>query len=192
MRQITLIALGSNDLSFWGSSLETVAKAVEKVAALSPVPPKVSRFFHTPAFPAGIGPDFVNAVMQIETELTPAALLAALHEIEQEAGRERKQRWGQRSLDLDLLTFGYAVLPDQKTYAAWRDLPAAAQLNETPNQLILPHPRLQDRAFVLVPWCDIAPDYRHPTLPGTIAEMCAALPMEQRREVVPIDLPQSH
>lgn len=188
MRQITLIALGSNDLSFWGSSLETVAKAVEKVAALSSLPPKVSRFFHTPAFPAGIGPDFVNAVMQIETELTPAALLAALHEIEQEAGRERKQRWGQRSLDLDLLTFGHLVLPDQPTYEEWRDLPSEAQLNQTPEQLILPHPRLQDRAFVLVPLCDIAPDDHHPAFSGTFAELCAALPKEQRRQVVPIEV----
>ena len=151
MRQITLISLGSNDLSFWGSSLETVARAVEEVAAISDSAHRVSRFYQTPAFPAGIGPDFVNAVMLIETDLTPDALLTALHAIEQEAGRERKIRWGQRTLDVDLLTFGQAVLPDPQTYARWRDLSPEAQLEEVPRQLILPHPRLQDRAFVLVP-----------------------------------------
>ena len=113
-------------------------------------------------------------------------MLDRLHRIEAEFGRERVQRWGQRTLDLDLLACGDAMLPDDATHALWRDLAPEQRLIRAPDELILPHPRLHERAFVLVPLADIAPDWRHPALGLTVAEMLARLPQAERDAVRPI------
>ena len=189
--QIALIALGSNENSVWGDAAETVQKAMLSVAALADAPAKLGGLFATPAFPAGAGPDFVNAGMAIATTRPAADLLAALHAIEADAGRHRTRRWGQRTLDLDLIAVGDDVLPDRQTHQKWRDLPLDVQQRDAPDELILPHPRLQDRAFVLVPLLDVAPDWRHPLLGKTIAQMCAALPDAMRAEVTRLSDPQA-
>lgn len=146
----------------------------------------VSRFFSTPCFPAGAGPDYVNAAAVIETTKSPQALLQRLHAVEQEFGRERIQRWGMRTLDLDLVCYGDRILPDRATYDHWHNLDPQLQVQSAPDQLILPHPRLQDRAFVLVPMADIAADWRHPALNKTVAEMIAELPAEDVASVTPL------
>ena len=143
----------------------------------------VSGFYDTPAFPPGSGPMFVNAAAALATNLSPGALLARLHGIEAAFGRVRETRWGQRVLDLDLIAMGGMVLPDPATQTAWRDLAPAAQRTQAPDRLILPHPRVQDRAFVLVPLCDVAPDWRHPILGLSVAEMCAALPDAEKSAI---------
>jgi len=188
MSRKTLIALGSNELSVWGDARETVQKGIGQIAEIADSAPDCSQFYATPAFPAGSGPAFVNAVIAIETDLSPQNLLAALHTIEAEAGRVRETRWGQRTLDLDLIAMGDCVLPDLAEFMRWRDLPLAAQLAKAPSELILPHPRMQDRAFVMVPLCDIAPLWVHPVTGLTAREICAALPAHDRAEVVPIGL----
>jgi len=180
----TLITLGSNEESVWGDARETIQKAMLAVAEFSDQPPKFSGLFATPAFPAGAGPDFVNAAMVISTPLSPADLLARLHEVEAAAGRTRTRRWGQRTLDLDLIAQGDTVLPSPEAHQAWRNLPLTQQQEQIPDELILPHPRLQDRAFVLVPMLEVAPDWQHPLLGRSIAEMAAALPDAARAEVV--------
>lgn len=91
-----------------------------------------------------------------------------------------------RTLDLDLIALGDAVLPDAATQAQWRGLDPEAQRRLAPDRLILPHPRLQDRSFVLVPLADVAPDWRHPVLGLTVREMLAARPVAERSEVVPL------
>ncbi|HEV8034019.1 2-amino-4-hydroxy-6-hydroxymethyldihydropteridine diphosphokinase [Yoonia sp.] len=189
--KIALICLGSNEESAWGDAMATVQKAMLKVGALSELPAKSSALYATPAFPAGAGPDFVNAAMAIFTTLSPSALLEHLHRIEAAAGRERTKRWGQRTLDLDLIAVGDGILPDAETYAYWRDLSLQEQMIETPSQLILPHPRMQDRAFVLVPLCDVAPDWRHPVLGRSVARICADLPLAARAEVTPLVAPNA-
>ena len=114
-------------------------------------------------------------------------MIAILHEIESRFGRTRDVRWGRRTLDLDLLATGDAVIPDAKTHAQWRDLPLEQQMRETPKELILPHPRIHERAFVLVPLADVAPDWRHPIFGKTVLEMRDALPKEALDELVPLD-----
>ncbi len=91
-----------------------------------------------------------------------------------------------RTLDIDLLAMGDSVLPDTKTQDSWRALAPEAQIRTTPDQLILPHPRLQDRAFVLVPLADVAPDWVHPRTGLTVLQMLDALPAADREAVKPL------
>jgi 2-amino-4-hydroxy-6-hydroxymethyldihydropteridine diphosphokinase len=109
-----------------------------------------------------------------------------MHAVEERFGRVRERRWGMRTLDLDLLALGDSVVPDAGTQDSWRALPQEAQVRAVPDQLILPHPRLQDRAFVLVPLADVAPDWVHPRTGKTVAEMLAALPEADRAAVKPL------
>lgn len=112
-------------------------------------------------------------------------LLEHLHDIEAELGRERGQRWAARTMDLDLIACGGEILPDPTEWTKWRDLPADMQLRESPDQLILPHPRLADRAFVLVPMAEIDPDWVHPVSGKTVAAMLEAVPIADREAVRP-------
>ena len=148
----------------------------------------VSRFFRSEAYPSGSGPDFVNAAAVLATELSPEDLLAQLHRIEARFARERPIRWGARTLDLDLLTWNETVIPDAATNCRWVNLNSSQQQIESPEQLILPHPRLQDRAFVLAPLAEILPGWRHPILGRTVAEMLMALPKDERLKLRPFAL----
>ncbi|WP_124085984.1 2-amino-4-hydroxy-6-hydroxymethyldihydropteridine diphosphokinase [Pseudogemmobacter humi] len=148
----------------------------------------LSRFWRTPCFPAGAGPDYVNAVALVHGHVLqePEKFLSILHRIEADHGRERQSRWAGRTLDLDLIALGDSVLPDGATQDAWRDLPPGQQVSRAPDRLILPHPRLQDRAFVLVPMAEVAPDWIHPRLGLSTREMLARLPEADRAAVTPL------
>lgn len=100
-------------------------------------------------------PDYLNAVAALDTGLSPLALLDALQGIEQEQGRVREQRWGARTLDLDLLLYGDTTLAHER--------------------LQLPHPRLRERLFVLRPLADLAPELRLPD-GAVLADLLAACP----------------
>ncbi|WP_050605227.1 2-amino-4-hydroxy-6-hydroxymethyldihydropteridine diphosphokinase [Ruegeria sp. 6PALISEP08] len=181
-----VIALGAN-LNLRGNGpAVTLRSALDAISRQDLVIRAVSRFFATPCFPAGAGPDYVNAAALIATEQSPAELLRGLHAVEHEFGRERVQRWGMRTLDLDLVCFSDQVLPDRALFDHWLTLSPEAQQQKAPDQLILPHPRLQDRAFVLVPMADIVPDWRHPVLDRTVSQMVADLPADEVAAVTPL------
>ncbi|WP_282153177.1 2-amino-4-hydroxy-6-hydroxymethyldihydropteridine diphosphokinase [Ruegeria atlantica] len=181
-----VIALGAN-LKLRGVGPKvTLQSALDAMLRQGVVIRAVSRFFETPCFPAGAGPDYINAAAVIETDRTPADLLHLLHQIEHQFGRERVQRWGMRTLDLDLVCYDDLVLPDRTVYDSWLTLPAQEQTQKAPDRLIIPHPRLQDRAFVLVPMADVAPDWRHPVLGRTVTEMLADLPAADIAEVTAV------
>jgi len=181
-----LIAAGANLPSQAGSAADTLALAFGFLARPGVSVSAVSRFYRTPAFPPGAGPDFVNAAARLECDLTPAELLAVLHEVEARLGRRRNQRWEARVVDLDLIACDDVVLPDSETQKAWMALDVASQQAQAPEALVLPHPRLQDRGFVLVPLCEVAPDWSHPVTGLTVRQMTDRLPVAERRETVPL------
>ncbi len=110
-----------------------------------------SRLYRTPPLGPDGQPDYLNAVVCIETLLPAEALLKVLQGIEIKYGRTRGERWGPRTLDLDLITFG-------------------GEINDTP-ELTLPHPEMHKRLFVLQPLCDIAPEWVHPILRQSAEEL---------------------
>jgi len=142
------IAFGSNlgDRAAW---LRQARAKLSESAAIKVV--KVSGIYETAPVGKIDQPAFLNQVIEIRSQLAPENLLARLQQIEQELGRERNERWGPRSIDLDLLAYG----EHQRQTA----------------RLKLPHPELQRRRFVLAPWAEIAPEFEVPGLNATVKEL---------------------
>ena len=181
-----LLALGANLPSSFGAPSETITESVNELRSAKLDVRAVSRLFHTPAYPPSSGAEYINAAVLCESALSPSEILATLHRVEEKFGRRRRQRWQARTLDIDLLAVGDQILPDLATHKAWRQLSLEAQQQRVPDRLVLPHPRLQDRAFVLVPLADVAPDWVHPTLRLSVAEMLAILPASMVADICPI------
>ncbi len=157
-----LIALGSNLNSHAGppgSTLRAALKALEKNGIGSAA---VSRFYESPAWPDPSDPLFVNAVARVVTALLPAKLLETLHGIETDFGRIRGKRNAPRTLDLDLLDYD-------------------GRIEAGPP--VLPHPRIAERAFVLVPLADVAPDWCHPKTRESVDRLLAAIPSHERAAI---------
>jgi 2-amino-4-hydroxy-6-hydroxymethyldihydropteridine diphosphokinase len=157
MNHTAYIGLGANLPSPAGSPRQTLAAALAALGGLGIVSAR-SSFYETAPVGYTAQPSFLNAVAQLETELAPEPLLAALLAIEQRFGRDRASSpcKGPRTLDLDLLLFDDAIL-------------------STPT-LTLPHPELAGRRFVLAPLAEIAPTLRHPILGKNPVELLALLP----------------
>ncbi|MEM7239720.1 MAG: 2-amino-4-hydroxy-6-hydroxymethyldihydropteridine diphosphokinase, partial [Pseudomonadota bacterium] len=117
---VVAIALGSNLTSNDASLEKNLASALTLLDQMDGLSVScASRWFRTPAYPAGSGPDFVNGAALIESQLEPHQILACLHEVEEHFGRSRLTRWAPRVLDLDLLFVGPTVLPDRPTVIDW-------------------------------------------------------------------------
>ncbi|WP_380054745.1 2-amino-4-hydroxy-6-hydroxymethyldihydropteridine diphosphokinase [Falsihalocynthiibacter sp. SS001] len=183
---IGLISMGSNVTLDGCRPIDRLRSALKDVASHGIVIRKASQFYHAPFFPANQGADFVNVAAVIEADLAAGEVLERLHHIETMHNRIRGKRWADRTLDIDLLAWGDAVAPDEKGYSHWRNLPLERQMTDTPTELILPHPRLQDRAFVLVPLNEIIPAWCHPVTGESVQEMLDALPKSDKIEIKPL------
>jgi 2-amino-4-hydroxy-6-hydroxymethyldihydropteridine diphosphokinase len=162
------IALGANLPSArFGPPRATLEAALAALGDMGLDVVRRSRWYESTAVPPSDQPNFVNGVAAVETELGPEDVLARLHAVEAEFGRERRVRWEARVVDLDLIAYDDLVKGR-----------AATQMKE----LVLPHPRMQERLFVLKPLAEIAPEWRHPVLGKTAAEMMAGLPEGDRVE----------
>ena len=143
----------------------------------------LSRFYKAPAHPEGSGPNFINSAVKAEANYSSKEMLRKLHQIEEKFDRQRVARWGPRTLDLDLLAVKGQVLPSRKIFQQWVNLSLNEQKKKTPNELVLPHPRIQDRAFVLSPLLDIEPNWTHPILNKTVVQLYAELPQRAKKNI---------
>ena len=184
-RAPALVALGANLAGRHGGPAASIEAAIARVAALAPVAAR-SRMFATPALPAGSGPDYVNAAISVDWPGSTGDLLQALHAIEAAMGRARRARWGPRVVDLDLIGRGAEVAPDAATQAAWRTMDPGAAAQAWPDRLIVPHPRMQERAFVLVPLAEIAPGWVHPQLGLSVVDMLGRLNAAETAAIEPL------
>ena len=150
------IAYGSNLLSGPVTASQAFGEVVKNLQARRLIVNKISRLWSSKAWPNPDDPPYVNAVLQITTDFQPIELMALLHDLEREAGRMRDGRLNApRVLDLDLIAYGDVVTRGEKG-------------------LIVPHPRAADRAFVMGPLAEIAPDWIHPVLQRTATELLTA------------------
>lgn len=172
-----IVSLGANLPSASGDAAQTLRVALAILHAEPDISiAAISRIWRTPAFPPGSGPDYANAAAVIRTKLTAPDVLDRLHGIEARFGRDRATpRWSARVLDLDLIALDDQILPDAATLRHWMDLSPDRQRTIAPDRLILPHPRMGDRGFVLAPLAEIAPGWRHPLTGEPVSRMLAAL-----------------
>lgn len=154
---VAYIALGSNR----GDREFNLLRAVAEIGKINGCRVTgVSAFYETS--PVGVidQPSFYNGVLRLATELSPRELLERLLHIEREVfGRIRTVQWGPRSIDLDLLLYGSMIVEEEG--------------------LIVPHPRMAERRFVLQPLCDLAPGLLHPVLGQTVAQLLEALQSDE-------------
>jgi len=182
-----LIALGANIPPEGGGLADALERALDLLDETDGTAVvRRSRWYRTPAHPPGSGPDFLNGAAILDTTLSPEGLLAALHRAEAELGRARAMRWAPRTCDLDLIAVEDTVLPDRGELERWMALDLGKAQSLIPPRLILPHPRMHERGFVLAPLAEIAPNWRHPATGRTVAEMLAARPAAEREAMRPL------
>jgi len=145
-----VVALGCNLPGAYTSREALLEAAVSALAGEGMAVVARSGWWTSAAWPDPTGPAYLNGVVLVETDLAPAEALAALHRIEAEFGRARAERNAARTLDLDLIAHGRTV---------------------TDGNLVLPHPRAHERLFVMGPLAEVAPEWVHPVLGRTAAEL---------------------
>ncbi len=159
-KAILFVAIGGNNIvEGYHSLIDGLQAAVEMLPQHGIEVQKISHWYKTAAVPISDQPDFLNAVLRCETDLEAHQALRVLQEIEAQFGRIRTVKNAERTVDLDIIDFGQGIFVEPS--------------------LTLPHPRLQDRAFVLYPLRDVAPDWVHPISHKAIAQLIRELPEGQ-------------
>lgn len=154
-----LVAIGANLPSRFGTPVETIRAAIDALNIDGVKVSKASRVWLTAPVPVSDQPWYHNTVVEVETGFDAFQLLSVLHKIESEFGRVRYERNEPRVLDLDLVAYKGEII-------------------ERPS-LIVPHPRMHERAFVLLPLQDVAPEWVHPVTKQNLEEMIALIPSDQ-------------
>jgi len=154
----------------FGSTPEVLAKALQVIDAKVCAVVRCSPFYRSAPVPVTNQPDYVNAVIEVSTDTPASGLLDRLHLVEAEFERVRTVKNAARTLDLDLLIYQSDIIE-----------------NKGKNDLTVPHPRMHERAFVLLPLRDLVPDWVHPVNGRTIDELIRSLAADQRCERLPID-----
>ena len=165
MSVFAYIGIGSN----LGNKTDLCKQALVKLNKAGRVT-KISSYYRTEPVGYREQDDFINMVAEVETVLSPADLLTLCHAIEDELGRSRLVRWGPRTIDLDILLYG------------------SLQVNTA--DLVIPHPLMASRGFVLIPLAEIAPQAVHPVLNRTMAHLLHEL--KDAHRVVAVDPSQAH
>jgi 2-amino-4-hydroxy-6-hydroxymethyldihydropteridine diphosphokinase len=165
----TYVALGSNAAGAWGEPRATLNKALVELERSGISVIFRSSIYRTKAVGGGRQPPYLNAVIAARTSQTPSMLLRTLKQLERASGRRLGRHWGPRPLDLDIIDAHGVVL----------NWPPRLRVR---GGLILPHPEMATRAFVLVPLKAIAPHWHHPALRRTIDQLLASQ-HQQRRNV---------
>ena len=160
-----LLGLGSNQAGAWGEPGEALTRALDELRSRGFELTAVSNFASTAPVGPAPQPGYLNAAAAGHTALEAEALLALLKRLEHEAGRRPGPRWGPRPLDIDILDFDGVVLGWDTPHDPMR-----------PAHLVLPHPELHRRSFVLEPLAGIAPAWRHPVLGKDARQLLADLP----------------
>ena len=164
-----LIGLGANlPTARYGTPAQGLDAALDVFAERGIRPVARSRWYRSAPVPPADGPWFVNGVIRVETTLSPVSLMECLLAVESAFGRQRSSAGASRPLDLDLLDYDGHVVHR----AVDEDGPA----------LILPHPRIAHRAFVLAPLVEVAPDWRHPVTGATAVSLLAVVAAAQAVE----------
>jgi len=160
-----LIGLGSNlTTDDFVSSSEILEAAIIMLANHDIVVEERSCFYKTEPVPKSDQPWYVNAAVRVETKLGASELLEILHKIEHDLGRTRRKKWEARIIDLDLLSYHSEVHPSTESWSS-----AANEI--LPDCAVIPHGRLHERNFVLIPLVDIAKDWLHPIFGKTVEKM---------------------
>lgn len=149
-----IIALGSNLPGDYSSPRKLLEAAIDRLAPAGLRVISRSRIWRSAAWPDPTKPEYLNVVTLVETALSAPEILHTLHSIEADFGRSRTEMNESRTLDLDLIAHGRQVIDT--------------------GAIILPHPRAHERLFVMGPLAQIAPDWAHPVLGRTAAELAAA------------------
>jgi 2-amino-4-hydroxy-6-hydroxymethyldihydropteridine diphosphokinase len=162
---LVVLGLGSNLPSKWGTSQETIERAIAELQHRGVTIDKVASIIETePIGPPG-QPRYSNTVALAHVSISPFALLKLLKRLEVEGGREHGDRWGPRTIDIDIISYDDLVMGWDK-----------AHNHLEPSILVLPHPEMHNRRFVLEPLVEMAPGWRHPVLGKTARELLEALP----------------
>lgn len=165
-----LLALGANLPSLWGNPICTFAHTISVLRNAGLHIDAVSKVYKTRAVGPGLQKIYYNAVVSVRSDLPASRILRVAKQLERAAGRRLGRTWGPRCLDIDLLDYKGRILRRGQRY-------------RLPNQLVLPHPHIHERAFVLVPLRDVAPDWRHPIGHVSAKALLRALPARERAGV---------